>query len=226
MPLAYQPGTRWEYSYSIDVLGYLIEIITKKPLNEAVKELIFTPLQMSDTDYYVPADKLERLTNHYRYEDGKLQLLESSSQSPFRSLPTGLSGGGGWDTGVGGVVSTASDLCRFMQMMLNQGELEDVRVLQPETVKLMISNQISDVPDYKSVIPGYGLGIGVKPDPCDPKIMKTIFWSGGPYNTFFWVDLQTDMIYTLLVQNEPRTHINNIVKKFVPACKACAIDKP
>ena len=207
-PLAYQPGSKWAYSYSFDVLGRVIEIVSHRPLNEYVKASVFDPLRMSDTDYFVPAGKLDRLTNHYEFANGSLHLAEAAATSPFRRLPAGLSGGGGWGDGYGGVVSTAADIARFLQMMLNYGELDGVRILRRETVAMMISDQIAAIRDRSFPVSGYGLGVGVYTDPARPEHTKSIFWSGGPYNTHCIADYDAQTIGVLLTQTAPFGHLS------------------
>jgi CubicO group peptidase (beta-lactamase class C family) len=215
-PLAYQPGTRWEYSYGIDVLGYLVQVTSGRPLSEALKERIFTPLRMSDTDHYVPADKLDRFGNDYAFVDGKLKLVDVAAQSNYRSLPKGISGGGGWETGYGGVLTTASDFARFLQMILNRGQLDGVRILRPETVDLMVTNQIRDL--HEKPLAGYGLGVGVEPDKDDPQKTRIIYWAGGPYCTSFWADLKCDMLGVCLMQNE---RSESFIGEFRALSQAC-----
>ncbi|HLP08540.1 MAG TPA: serine hydrolase domain-containing protein [Opitutaceae bacterium] len=208
MPLAFQPGTKWSYSYSIDVLGYLVEVVSGVPLNEYVKQEVFTPLHMHDTDYFVPAEKLDRLANHYEFKDGSLHLVEPATQSPFRQLPPAPSGGGGWNDGYGGVVSTAEDLGRFLQMLLNYGELDGVQILRRNTVELMISDQISGIQERSFAVSGYGLGIGVKSDPAQPGRVLRVYWAGGPYNTYFFADFDRRMYGVFLTQTAPFGHLD------------------
>jgi CubicO group peptidase (beta-lactamase class C family) len=206
-PLAFQPGSKWSYSYSIDVLGYLIEVVTGQPLNEYVKQRVLEPLRMHDTDYCVAADRVNRLTNYYEFKDGSLHLSEAANTSPFRHLPPALSGGGGWGDGFGGVVSTAEDLGRFLQMLLNYGELDGVRILRRETVEMMISDQIADIHDRSFPVSGYGLGIGVYTDPTKPRHTRGVFWAGAPYNTHFFADFDLRMYGVFLTQTGPFYHL-------------------
>jgi len=222
-PLAYQPGSRWEYSYSIDVLGSLIEVVSGLHLDEFMEQRVFGPLQMRDTGYFVPPDKVHRFANHYEFKDGKLQLVDAALKSSFRYLPTGLSGGGGWETGYGGVVTTAADLGRFLQMVLNRGELERVRILKTRTVDMMVSNQITNIHDRSFPVSGYGLGVGVEPDPVDPQTTRMIFWAGGPYNTSFWVDLKRGMFGIFLTQTAPFRHLG-VMDEFRKLSTASALE--
>lgn len=222
-PLAYQPGSRWEYSYSIDVLGYLIEVVSGRHLNEFMEERVFAPLQMGDTGFLVPRDKVDRFASHYEFKDGKLQLVDAASKSAFRYLPAGLSGGGGWDTGYGGVVTTAADLARFLQMVLNQGELDGVRILNAKTVDMMVSNQIANIHDRGFPLPGYGLGVGVEPDSVNPQATGLIFWAGGPYNTSFWVSFKRKMCGIFLTQTGPFGHLG-VMDEFRNLSTACGVE--
>ncbi len=128
IPLLYQPGERWHYSVATDVLGYLIQVISAKPLDEFLKERIFKPLGMEDTGFYVPEEKLERFAALYSFsEQGVLQIIETPDTSAFSKRPSFLSGGGG-------LVSTVPDYMRFAQLLLNGGELDDTRLLSRTTV--------------------------------------------------------------------------------------------
>lgn len=136
VPLAYQPGTRFCYSIATDVLGYLIEVISGKPLDQFLKERLFDPLEMDDTDFFVSSDKAHRLTSLYGQDDnpGRIKLLEKSAESSFLKKPLLLSGGGG-------LVSTLKDYSHFLQMFINGGEFKGNRILSPTTVDLFSINQ-------------------------------------------------------------------------------------
>ena len=137
IPLAAQPGDKWMYSIAVDVQGKLIEALSGKPLDEFFAERVFKPLAMADTAFFVPADKLDRLSVNYGMKDGRLSPVDGSKTSQFATRPALLSGGGG-------LVSTADDYLRFAQMMLNRGELDGVRILKSETVDLMTRNHLAD----------------------------------------------------------------------------------
>ena len=137
IPLAAQPGEKWMYSIAVDVQGKLIEVLSGKSLDEFFAERIFRPLAMTDTAFYVPADKLNRLTVNYGKKDGHLSPVDGSKTSQFATKPALLSGGGG-------LVSTADDYLRFAQMLLNRGELDGVRILKPQTVELMTRNHLAE----------------------------------------------------------------------------------
>jgi CubicO group peptidase (beta-lactamase class C family) len=213
-PLAYQPGSKWRYSYSHDVLGYLLEVVTKRPLDEFMQERVFAPLGMEDTGFFVPAEKLDRLTSYYEYEDGSLVAVETRDNSPFRRRPSALSGGGGWSDGYGGLVSTAPDYSRLLQMVVNYGELDGTRILTPPSVELMITSQVYGIQDrsFLSDTFGYGLGVGASLAPNHGPT-RSILWSGGPYNTRFVANIEKHAYGIFLTQTGPWGHLG-IMNRF------------
>ncbi|HVY81814.1 MAG TPA: serine hydrolase domain-containing protein, partial [Steroidobacteraceae bacterium] len=136
LPLAYQPGTKWMYSLSVDIQGYLVEKLSGKPLPQFMRERIFTPLGMQDTAFNVPAEKLPRLATVYAgaLKNGRLDPVP---HAPDVTKVPGLPSGGG------GLYSTAGDYLRFAQMLANGGALGDVRILAPATVEVMRSNHLA-----------------------------------------------------------------------------------
>ena len=219
LPLASQPGTQWEYSYSTDVLGYLIEVVTGQSLAIFLRTHIFTPLDMKDTDFWVPKDKMHRLPNLYTADENGLALDEAAEKSRFLKRPKMLSGGGG-------LVSTASDYCRFLQMLLNQGELDGTRIMSRKTIQLMLSNHLWDI-DKNWLSPGVTFGLG-------PAIVQDLeqygelgspglfFWAG-IYNTFFFVDPVEEMIGILMTQMNPFV-LHNLDKRFRKLCLQAIVD--
>jgi CubicO group peptidase (beta-lactamase class C family) len=207
-PLAYQPGSKWRYSYSHDVLGYLLEVVTKRPLDELMHQRVFEPLGMNDTGFFVPAEKLDRLTTYYEYRDSSLVAEETSDDSPFRRRPAALSGGGGWSDGYGGLVSTAPDFSRLLQMILNYGELDGTRILTRPSVELMITSQVHGIQDRSFLSDGfgYGLGVGASLMPNHGPT-RSILWSGGPYNTRFVADFEKHAYGIFLTQTGPWGHL-------------------
>ncbi len=205
LPLQCQPGTRFNYSYSTDVLGRVIEVISKKRLDEFIRDRVLRPLDMRDTGFVLHDDQLNRFTACYRLGgSGSLTSIDSPGKTRFRSQPKLLSAGGG-------LLSTARDYARFCQMLLNGGELSGTRILRPETVREMTSNQLPsealpmqlggfNVPDL-----GFGLGLSVKldntvsrPDPAAGEYG----WSGAA-STFFWVAPKSDLFAIVLQQIQP-----------------------
>ncbi len=205
IPLLYQPGERWHYSVATDVLGYLIQVISAKPLDEFLKERIFDTLGMEDTGFYVPEEKLERFAPLYGMsEQGVLHIREIPDTSKYSRKPSFLSGGGG-------LVSTVPDYMRFAQMLLNKGELGGSRILSPKTVELMTMNHVPanamplkiGAPAYEFLVKGgFGLGFRVLLDVADssrPGSIGTYGWAGA-YDTSFWIDPEEEMIGIIMSQ--------------------------
>src|SRR3954469_16284384 len=159
IPLNHQPGEAFLYGASFDVLGYLIEVLTKQPLETAMTERVFGPLGMHDTFFLVPPEKRSRLAVvHHRDAHGALV--------PDQPNPVVARAGGAnvFPNGSGGLVSTADDYARFAQMLLNRGELDGVRILAPKTVAFMTSDhlrQIKTPTNFMGAAGSYGLGVGV-----------------------------------------------------------------
>ncbi|MCP5052663.1 MAG: beta-lactamase family protein, partial [bacterium] len=190
-PLAFQPGTRWKYCYSTDVLGYFMEVVTGQPLDQFLRQRIFKPLGMEGTGFFVAKDKLNRLPNHYKFEKGSLHLVEPAAKSNFRNPPSALSAGGGWGTGYGGLVTTAPGFARFLQMFLNYGKLGKNRLLSRKTIELMTANHIKGIPGYFGTGGAYGHGIGITTDIGESGELSSpgeVYWAGSPYNAYFFVD--------------------------------------
>src|SRR5947209_926601 len=171
IPLDFSPGTAWNYSVSIDVLGYLVEKLSGMSFGEFLRTRLFEPLGMNDTAFHVPPDKTERFTSCYQPETagGGLKLQDDARESPY-ATPPGLESGGG------GLVSTAHDYLRFCRMMLNGGTLDGVQILSPKTVALFSLNYLPDGREIADVaLPGmfsesgyagvgFSLGCGVNVD--------------------------------------------------------------
>jgi CubicO group peptidase (beta-lactamase class C family) len=206
IPLAVQPGQKWMYSIAVDVQGKLIEALSGKPLDEFFAERVFRPLAMKDTAFFVPADKLDRLTVNYGMKDGRLSPIDQSRTSQFAIKPALLSGGGG-------LISTADDYLRFAQMMLNRGELDGVRILKPETVELMTRNHLSEdlVPIMLGPLPmantGFGLdfAVRVKTGEGEPAGSLGEYGWGGAASTQFFVAPRENLICVGMSQYMPST---------------------
>jgi CubicO group peptidase (beta-lactamase class C family) len=153
MPLQGQPGEQWQYGYATDVLGRLVEVVSGQPLDQFIRERITEPLGMVDTSFWLPAEKSARLANVYGMENGRLVLKETAASSQFLHGPRKLLSGGA------GMLSTTADYARFLQMLLNKGDLGGKRLLAPKTVELMSANQVGD--KYRGDADGFGLGFWV-----------------------------------------------------------------
>ena len=203
VPLAFQPGDRWQYGSSTDYVAALVEKISGMNVDQFLRQRIFEPLGVRDTYYNVPKEKANRVAAIYKPDkDGKIELL----RKPEYHEPTT------YFAGVGGLNGTAADYFRFSQMLLNGGEYEGHRLLGRMTVDMMISNQIgSGKPVYiRGAGYGFGLGFGVLTDPSkspDALSIGTFTW-GGANGTLFWIDPVEDLIGILMVQINPYSHFN------------------
>lgn len=211
-PLAFQPGTRWRYSLATDALGALIEVISGQPLDQFFTERLFEPLGMVDTDFYVPPDNVQRLMCLYGHPDNApdLQLLESTDQFTRTQRPAFLSGGGG-------LVSTVNDYGRFLQMLVNGGELAGQRILSPTTVDLFSMNHapaaalpygFADGEDPYHQGYGYSLATRVLMDvPASGQAgsVGEFGWDGA-FNTYFWVDRAQELYGLLMTQHSPNNY--------------------
>ena len=209
IPLSFQPGTNYRYSYSHDILGYLIEKISGITLDRFMKERLFVPLGMNDTDFYVPKEKSDRQSDLYRY-NGSLEKIDLLGRSVYNRLPVALSGGGGWSDSYGGVVSTVSDFYLLTNWLLNYNNLEHIDILNSNSLKMLTSNQIGELFASSSNSYKYGLGVGVM-EGSDGET-KEIFWAGSPYNTYFWVNYDKKEIGILFTNTAPYRHLDMMNK--------------
>jgi CubicO group peptidase (beta-lactamase class C family) len=157
LPLHGHPGESWQYGFGTDVLGRLVEVVSGQPLDRFFEERIFQPLRMKDTSFFLPVEKVARLANVYGIEGGKLVLRENASSSDYVHGPRKCFSGGA------GLLSTVGDYGRLLQMLLNGGELDGVRLLSPKTVELMHANHTGDM--YSRDVHAFGLGFWVNNDP-------------------------------------------------------------
>jgi len=208
LTLLTQPGAKWRYSVASDVLGCLVQVISGQPFDEFLQERILEPLGMVDTAFYVSEEKLDRLAAVYGPKsDGSIEELENTLVNKFKAPHTLFSGGGG-------LTSTAEDYMRFSQMLCNEGELDDVRILGSKTVEMMTSNHLpeslkpfavgqSNASDTRGC--GFGLGFRVVMDIAEHGILGSegIYSWGGAASTIFWVDPMEDMVAILLTQMMP-----------------------
>ena len=216
LPLAYQPGTKWHYSMSIDVCAHLIEVISGKPLQEFLDERLFKPLGMTDTAFSVAPEKRHRLATMYGHPDIGLNTLSSIMDAwqrgissridveqthPSTNISTFARGGYG-------LFSTARDYMRFAQMLLNRGELDGVRILAPKVADLMHMNHLPEtlLPYQIGPIPfwGYGFGLGSRvllnvAESAVPGSVGEFGWAGAA-KTYYWVDPREELIGILMSQ--------------------------
>lgn len=202
LPLATQPGEGFDYGYGTDVLGYLVEVISGQPLDKFVEERICRPLGMKDTGFYLPKEKADRLAVVYGIEKGQLVRKEDSTRTDFIDGPRKLFSGGA------GLVSTASDYGRFLQMLLNGGEIDGVRLLSPRTVALMHLNHTRDL--FKWNTRAFGLGFWVNEDPGNlgENIGQGAYGWGSAYYPEYAVDPKERLVMLLMMQLRPTDGAN------------------
>lgn len=206
IPLAYEPGTRWLYSCSVDVLGRVVEVASGMKLDVFLKRRLFDPLDMQDTGFFVPAEKLDRFATTYQ-SDGKdgLKVSDAAATSQFLKNPAQFSGGGG-------LVSTTRDYLRFLIMIAGGGQLDGKRLLKPETVALMTHNQLAPeaMPiafgTQKRTGVGFGLGFNVRvestPDWDAAGPVGEYGW-GGMASTHYWASPKHDLVVVTMEQTLP-----------------------
>ena len=205
LPLIYHPGEKWHYSIAVDLQGILIERVSKMSLGKYLKKEFFEPLGMKDTSFHVPRSKKSRFSSNYRNSDGKLKIEDSFRTSTYYNKKAFQSGGGG-------LVSTASDYYQFARMLLNGGALNGKRFLKKATLDLMIKDQLSDIlenPEDPWTEHSFGLedskfGLGFRltviNDPeTDAETTKQYSWNGAA-GTEFWIDPLSKLINITLIQ--------------------------
>jgi len=210
-PLLFDPGERWHYSTSTEVVGWLVEVISGQKLEDYFRQHIFAPLKMTDTSYNVPQEKAARLVAAQQ-RAGDRMTGEVVLQNPQPGLTIPNPGGGG------GLASTASDYGRFVRMYLNGGELEGARVLRAETIALMSRNEIGalTVPALKTALPRsrdftfiadgrdkFSPGFLITTDQVPGKRSPGSLSWGGINNTYFWIDPAKGLAGVILMQYLP-----------------------
>jgi CubicO group peptidase (beta-lactamase class C family) len=199
LPLIYHPGTTWDYSQSIDVLGRVIEVVTGKSLHGALKEMLLDPLGMADSSFYVTdAAKQSRVAEPFAND----RTIGAGAQVNDPRVARKYESGGG------GMVGTAMDYARFLQMLANGGTLEGKRYLGPRTIAYMASDHMGDVVrrgPYDLLGPGYkfGLGFAVRTDAGLAPIAGSLgdYYWGGAGGTYFWVDPKEKMFVVYMMQS-------------------------
>ncbi len=212
LPLLHQPGSAYQYSLSTDVLGRLVEVVSGQDLETFCRSRIFEPLGMNDTFFDVPAEKIGRLA--VVYEPGPDKRIRRLGEEPVHKdeliycVTCPYRGQRGYCSGGAGLTASTADYARFLQMLLNGGQWSGVRILKPETVREMTSNQIGDL---KGMFPptdhfGYGFSIVAAASKDQPASVGSYAW-GGFYYTYFWVDPQKKLVGVLMTQISPSDHL-------------------
>jgi CubicO group peptidase (beta-lactamase class C family) len=204
-PLVHQPGTKWEYGLSMDVLARFVEVVSAQPYDKFLEQRIFKPLGMIDTGYTVPPEKANRFAKLYAPGEGwTIKPNTTSAQGSY--LKPAVNFGGGSQ-----LVSTAPDYLRFCQMLLNGGELDGVRILSRKTVELMTSDHLGDMPRGALLPAGYGFGftMAISHGAGKTGVIGSegeYFW-GGAAGTRFWIDPKEQMIGIFMIQILPHTNL-------------------
>lgn len=223
IPLQYDPGTRWHYSVSVDIQGRLVEAVAGMRFGEFLETRLFEPLDMKDTSFIVPQEKLDRLAQIYSPEgtqEGSSVFLTPSTSAKLvvsaATINDSYREGATFESGGGGLVSTARDYMRFSQMMLNGGELDGVRILSPKTVELMTINHLGDIKmGFGGRGIGFGLGFAVALDQGRIGELGSVgeYNWGGAAGTRFWIDPEEQLIGIFMVQSIPhRTRLGSDFK--------------
>ncbi|MDA7503464.1 beta-lactamase family protein [bacterium] len=200
-PLKFEPGTDWAYGTSIDVLGRLIEVVSKQTFDEYLQQNIFEPLEMNDTAFYVPVGKIDRFAANYNPGGN---LIDDPRTSRYLRKPNLNSGGGG-------LVGTISDYMRFLVALRNGGDLNGKRILKPETIDLMRQNHVSKDAGWikfgsqvrDGIGYGYGFAVCVKPSQFDPARKVGDYGWGGAASTHYWSSPKDDLVVVTMEQTMP-----------------------
>jgi CubicO group peptidase (beta-lactamase class C family) len=207
IPLIYDPGSRWYYSASVDIQGYIVQKLSGQKFGDYLKQHIFTPLGMNDTAFYVAEPNVPRFTDVYHWDKATNMLVKNEDRPdrPGFTDPNRLESGGG------GLVGSTHDYARFAQMFLNKGTLGGNQVIKPETVELMRTNHIGELRLYSDGttanpgLPGVGFGMdfAVYEDSSvtgQPYGAGTHYW-GGAAGTWFWIDPKNDLFFVGMIQS-------------------------
>jgi CubicO group peptidase (beta-lactamase class C family) len=198
LPFDAQPGEKWVYGYNTDILGYLVERVSGMSLAEYIEKRITGSLGMTDTHFFLPESKLGRFTPVYGAdENGKLKLIEPAADNSYVKGPRKCFAGGA------GLLATADNYARFLQMLLNGGELGGVRIISPKTVELMTADHVGNL--YSGGSEGFGLGFSVTTSLGHDGMPGTpgAFDWGGAYYTTYWVDPVEKLVAVFMTQLLP-----------------------
>jgi CubicO group peptidase (beta-lactamase class C family) len=209
LPFVVQPGEQYVYGYSTDILGAVVEVASGVPLDEFLRTRIFEPLDMRDTHFYLPADKGSRLSAVYSASDEGLALAPDPGAMVGQGAYVGgprMSFSGG-----AGLLSTARDYARFLQMMLDGGELGGVRILSRKSVELMTVNHVGDLFGGPAAGTGFGLGFMVVEDLGARGVLGSVgeYGWGGAYHSTYWVDPEEELVVVYFAQLLPANGLDD-----------------
>ena len=211
LPLDAHPGTAWIYGYNTEILGAVIEKASGMDLNNFLQQEIFEPLEMSDSHFYLPENKRERLAVVYQPKPGGgIQAIPATDG--MRSQGLYIDGPRISYSGGAGLLSTANDYARFLQMTLNGGELDGERILSRKTIELMTTNHLGDLPFRSGQ--GFGLGFSIVTDLGERGTLGSVgeYGWGGAYHSTYWVDPLEELVVVYLTQIIPATGLDDYAK--------------
>lgn len=205
IPLLFQPGEQWSYSIAVDIQGYIVQELSGLKFGDFLQQRIFEPLGMSDTGFYVKAKDVNRFAEVHNWDSERNRLVQRPHRTDRPSYldPERLESGGG------GLVSSTHDYARFLQMLVNEGELDGTKIISPESVRIMRTNSLRDELNLRGTATsdgqagqGFGVDFAVIYDPesaNSPHSPGTYYWSGAA-GTWFWVDPVEDMFLIGMIQ--------------------------
>lgn len=216
-PLMNQPGERFTYGLSVDVLGRLIEVLSGQPLDQYLRAHVFEPLGMRDTYFYLPADRQSRLVPLYTEYQGRTVPMPASGMLGLR--PDFPNQPGTYFSGGGGLSSTIDDYAVFLQMLLNGGTYDGHRLLKPSTVDLMTQNQIGNI---NQGLNKFGLGFSIVTPAGAAQTGQSVgsYEWGGAFGTDYWVDPKEKLVVLLYTQKFPHNNTPDLVPRFRKAVYA------
>ena len=215
LPLMNLPGEKFQYGMSADVMGHLIEVISGLTLEDFFRQKIFEPLEMPDTYFFLPKEKISRLAVLYGHTENGLKRITGEAKSGFLHYSDYATYADNRDyfSGGGGLLSTASDYYKFLTMLINKGTYMDKRLLSRKTLELMTSNQTGDLFKWwKGEVFGFGFAISKGPSETGTIESAGTYRWAGLFNTHFWVDPQEQLIGIILTQTNP--NVSDIDRKF------------
>lgn len=210
IPLLFEPGERWSYSISVDIQGYIVQRLSGMRFGDFLEQNIFAPLAMSDTRFFVKAEDVDRFAEVHNWDSERNRLVQRPHRSDRPSYldPERLESGGG------GLVSSTHDYARFLQMLVNEGELEGERLLTPESIRIMRTNSLRDDLNLRGSLtsegqPGQGFGVDfaviTDPEKAGSRNSPGTYYWGGAAGTWFWVDPVEDMFWLGMIQAQGAT---------------------
>tara|TARA_Y100000385_G_scaffold266566_1_gene301861 strand:- start:9870 stop:11174 length:1305 start_codon:yes stop_codon:yes gene_type:complete len=209
LPLSSQPGKRWVYGYNTDILGAVIEVASGMELDRFLFQHIFSPLEMNDTHFYVPREKADRLATVYQPKSDGIGIEAAPDLNGMQGQGMYVEGPRSSFSGGAGLISTARDYARFLQMTLNGGELAGNRLLSRKSIELMTTNHLDEIQFRQGQ--GFGLGFSVVTDLGARGSLGSEgeYGWGGAYHSTYWVDPTERLVVVYLTQIRPANGLND-----------------